>query len=406
MAVAVGWRVDDHLDTFALARNHGVRIIGVPARPAILRAQIDSGISGRASARNVRKFAGIIGREKDIMMLKIKARSARMGKPHERRQRPLFIGHVRHAGGHTVAKLALRQSCGIGVGDDNIGRNCVTIGQPNAADTCIVRQHLRHPNTRFDRRAAFVGHIAQRAGERVDTAIDQPDALCLGMRDQHQSGLTAIRVRSAVGGIAAKELLQARVLEMAANRLPQIVKRAHRQCIANAPRADPHHHGKRSARAISSQEWLVEHLEYTFRLGAKGAIGRRLARPGKIADSLFAAFGTGKQVQMPGVIPGMACNHGRAVDVDVVIERLSAFGEDLVEHIAHCKNGWPARDHSAINFDLPRLAADMILFFKHGYTVAARSQQCRAGKAANSGSNNGYIPAHRLPQTSFQRQYY
>lgn len=83
MAIAVGGCIDDHLDAFTTGRCAAQACLRCAA---ILRAQIDSGIRRSPAARYVSEFAGIIRGEKDIVMLQIKARGARMGKPHERGQ--------------------------------------------------------------------------------------------------------------------------------------------------------------------------------------------------------------------------------------------------------------------------------------------------------------------------------
>lgn len=82
MGVAIGRRIGDDLDAFAFPGGPG-RIV-LLARGTINCTQIDRWISRRTAPCNIAEFAGIIGREKDIVMGQIKPRCRGMGIPHQR----------------------------------------------------------------------------------------------------------------------------------------------------------------------------------------------------------------------------------------------------------------------------------------------------------------------------------
>ncbi len=193
---------------------------------------------------------------------------------------------------------------------------------------------------------------------------------------------------------------------MAANRLPQIVERTHGERIADPPRADPPHHRQWSARVITAKKRFIKNLVNPLCLGAKCAIGGRLAGSGKIADCRLAAVGIGEQIEVAAVVPRVPRDHVRATDRGIIVKVRTALIEDFIEHVAHGEDGRPTSHAYTIHFDLTRLAADVRLLFEHGHTMPARSQQGRTRQAANSRSDDGNVTAHRLPRMDYSGQSY
>ncbi len=82
MGVAIRGCVDDDLDAFALPFDRGLRWPEIGA--AILCANINRRLGWRTARADVFKFAGVIGREKDVMMGEVKTRRLGMSEPDER----------------------------------------------------------------------------------------------------------------------------------------------------------------------------------------------------------------------------------------------------------------------------------------------------------------------------------
>ncbi len=137
---------------------------------------------------NIGKFARVIGREKDVVMLQIEPGSARVRKPDECGKGTLMVGHIGDRAGAAFAKLALGESGWIGVAKHHVCMDCLARGQPHPAGTAVVDQQLRNLCSGADGSAASPRKVCKRASKRVDAAVDQPHAFCLGMRNQHQRG--------------------------------------------------------------------------------------------------------------------------------------------------------------------------------------------------------------------------
>jgi len=84
MMVAVGWRVDDDLESF--------RAVGPGRCPAILRTDIDGWVAGQTACFDLFEFTAIIVGKEDIVMIERKAFCFGKQCPCHRRKGPLRRG--------------------------------------------------------------------------------------------------------------------------------------------------------------------------------------------------------------------------------------------------------------------------------------------------------------------------
>jgi hypothetical protein len=132
---------------------------------------------------------------------------------------------------------------------------------------------------------------------------------------------------AAIGRVAAEQLLQPRIGEIAAQRAPERGVGAQVAVIGKAARAHPPAEGDRIGDG-GAQERLIDGVEDALRLRSKGAVAAGVGRAREHADRGLAGGGIGEQVEAV-VAPGVAGERGRRLHRQVVVERGAARVEDL-----------------------------------------------------------------------------
>jgi len=186
MGVAIGGRIDDDLKPFASAVG-AQRVVSL-ARRTINRADIGGRVGWRTTSGDVGKFARVIGREKDVVMGKIKAIGRGMRIPHQRRERSFGAGYAGHGVARPSAKAQVSKRRRIAIVNDDVSRNRFTARQPYARRAPALHQHFGNIGVGADRRALPCRKPRDGCRQRVNSSLDQPDAARLDMGDQHQRG--------------------------------------------------------------------------------------------------------------------------------------------------------------------------------------------------------------------------
>jgi hypothetical protein len=203
VAVAIGGRVDDDLQAFLAER-----------------ADISGRCGGHAASGDIAEFGGIIGREKDVMMVEIEALGLGVRQPDHCRERTRFFGHVARSGGRRAAQQSRCESRRVAIEDDFASGQSLATLQFNSGYDFILNGNAGDRLTIKKHHALFLGEPLQRIRQRAHPALDCPHTLRLDMSDQHQSGGRLEWGRPAIGRVTSKQLPQARVGEILAQRRP------------------------------------------------------------------------------------------------------------------------------------------------------------------------------------------
>ena len=143
--------------------------------------------------------------------------------------------------------------------------------------------HLARFGRVSERRAVADREVGESARDAMHSALDQPNALALDMRDQHQRCGRQEWGRSAIGGIAAEQLAQPGIPEVVVERAPHADERADLPEVAKAAKAEG---GDQSleTRPLRADEGPLERLVDALRAGAEIAIAARLGRSRESSD--------------------------------------------------------------------------------------------------------------------------
>ena len=142
------------------------------------------------------------------------------------------------------------------------------------------------------------------------------------MGHQDQGGRRLEGRRAAVGRVAGEELAQPRVAEVPAQGAPHGVEGLHapqRREAAESEGADQ----ARQARPGPAEKGVLQQREHLGRFGAEAPVVARLRRPGESGDGVLRAGLVGEEIERAAVLPGMARQGFRAMQVDVRLEALA-----------------------------------------------------------------------------------
>ncbi len=238
--------VDERKQALVVAR----RIVVV----AILRANID-GRRGRQTAahEDVVEFGAVIAREKHIVTKEREARRPSAHGERRRRERRLRAGPVARGALRLQAQQAGAQRSHIAVHYDGVRVDIFAIVERDARDAAGVDHQTLDVAPIDEPRAARLRQIGQRAGESVHAALDAPDAVHFDMRHEHQCRRRGEGRRSAIGGVAAEELAQARIAEIFSEFVPHRREGRDAQEVRQAAEARVTHEPQRT-RALRKYE--------------------------------------------------------------------------------------------------------------------------------------------------------
>ena len=177
--VAICWCIDDDLKPFRL-------IFRDACLPAIKRANISGGIGGRTARPDVSKLGFVIVREKDIVMVKIKATGFGVCEPDQSGKRPRFCRHFARSAGCRRPQQARSQSRGVAVKNDFVSCQIFAAGKLNPGNRFVLNIDARNRRVIAEYHALLAGQLLQSRCKRAHPAFDGPYALRLDMRDKHQ----------------------------------------------------------------------------------------------------------------------------------------------------------------------------------------------------------------------------
>ncbi len=215
-----------------------------------------------------------------------------------------------------------------------------------------ARAHLDDALGKEEADALLGRERGHRFGEPLHAARDAPDPLELDVGDQHQRRGREEGGRAAVGGVAAEELAQARVGEVAAELAPEGLEGLGAQQAAHAGGA----HRQRERRgARGADEAVLERLEHLGGALAEGAKSRGRGGSRELADGLGAAIRIGEEIEALAGAPGVAREQLRPGHRHPLVEARAGPREQLVEHPLHGEDGGAGVDPRAGHLELPDL---------------------------------------------------
>ena len=130
----------------------------------------------------------------------------------------------------------MRESAGITIEDDSVCLNYFAVGQPHNAS--VIRSgHAVDVFAIAKFSALYLPLFCNYLRQPVHAALNHPHAVLLDVCDEHQRRGRKIWRGAAISRIAAEQLAQARVFEIAIKLVPQRLKRAHRKQIREATQA-------------------------------------------------------------------------------------------------------------------------------------------------------------------------
>lgn len=250
-------------------------------------------------------------------------------------------------------------------------------------------------------RAIFSGDGFQCMGEGGHPAPDIPYALRLDMRNQHQRGRCLKGGGAAIGRVATEQLLQARIVKMLTEHLPETFIGADRDQVANPPQADPPHQWQGPADLGIAQHRPIENFINAFGFFRKAAIASGCFGTGKLTDGIRAFFGIGKQIERFVAAPGMAGERVGAFQFEMIVAAAAGRFEYIIDNIAHRENRGASIDCRAFHIELPDLAAGGFFLFQNGHRDPARREQGGAYETANAGADNDGLVLLHLRSGSF-----
>ena len=393
VGVAIGGRVDDDLEAFA-ARRCGAWCGIFGQRPAILRAQVDRWIGDLFAAPQLREFRAVIGRKEHVVARQREALRLRMAEPDQRGERAAGARRASDRAPCLLAEAPAGERCGIGIAQHRVRRDPLPVVENDAGGAARSGFDPGHPFAEQEPRAVLLREGFQRLCQRAHPAVDQPHALRLDMRDQHERGGRVEGRGAAICRVATEELAQALVLEMLAEHLPQALVRTDRGKIADAREADALHQRKRPEYLLLPQQAFIEDIVDPPRLGPEAAVAARGLRPGEVADRFLAAHRIGEQVESLALGPGVARDDRGGADGERGTQVAAADRENLLEHIAHREDRGARIDRLPVDGELARLAADAGLLLDHRDVVTARGEERCADQPADTGSDHDGGSAH------------
>jgi hypothetical protein len=173
--------VDDNLNAFRRAGcNAAARLI------AVLRADIDCWVSRWVTLpQYIGKLGGIIGGEKHIVALEVKALRRRINYPTKGRERAFGRLGWRHRAAGLCPEQRSRNRGGIAVGDDMISLERRSVIKPHCRYPPPL--HFNHSTAAAAANVSTAPHrkFSHRARDMVHPPLNRPDARLLDMRDQH-----------------------------------------------------------------------------------------------------------------------------------------------------------------------------------------------------------------------------
>ncbi len=235
----------------------------------------------------------------------------------------------------------------------------------------------------------------QRERKPVHAAFHQPHPARLDMCDQHQRRRRREGRRAAIGRVAAEQLLQPRVAEIAAKGAPQGGVRAQRAIITEAGEAHPPAEPQRIDLGVA-QERPVERVVEPLRLRPERTKAARLLYPGKGADGILAGLRIGEEVE-PGIAPSVTRKDLRPAGRKVIVERLAACGEHTREHVTQGEHGRAGIDRGAVDRDRAQLAAGSGGRLDDRDVESPCGEQCGGNEPANTRSDHYHALVSHAP---------
>ncbi len=129
---------------------------------------------------------------------------------------------------------------------------------------------------------------------------------------------------------------------------------------------------------------------------------RASRRSRKGADGVGRLRGVGEKVQFAARFPGMAREHMRRFQRKIISDGGAGLRENVVEHIAHRKNGRPRIDERAARIHLTHFAARPVEFLDDGHIAPLRGElDSRRQPSDPCADDNDAFFAHiKLPKTT------
>ena len=313
-------------------------------------------------------------------------KAGRFGKqvPCDGGQRPGRFRNGRHGGGNAVAEPAARDRSGVRRHDDGVRLDAFAAGEDNAGRLSGLDQHLSRVFGVAELGSGSRGDVRKCRGQPMHAALDEPDAHALHMSDEHQRRRRRVGRRAAVGGVTSKQLTQTRIVEVRSKCPPQSGERADLPQVSEIGPADQGPH----AWPNGANEGLIKRCEHAMRPRAELSIPCGLGGPGEGGNGVDRAVLVREEVDHAAVGPGVTCQHIDLLQSDMVGERKTGVGEDVLEDPAHGEYGRSGIELPAPDIHLAHLAARRAHPFDDDHVPSARRQQERGHQAADPGSDD------------------
>ncbi len=310
-------------------------------------------------------------------------------------------GALRPAGGRRgfFAKQRPAQRRHVAVEDHRAGGDPLPAHEPHRGGATALDLDPLDLRVKAKRRTLRFGQSAHRARQRMHAAFDRPDAFLLGMGDEHEGAGRGEGRGAAIGRVAAEELPQARIAEMAAERLPERHEGPGRPERAKVGVA---HISRKTGRrgALRQHEALVQRRENAPRLGGEAEKALGLCLAGEAPDRVGRFVAVGEQVEAlvgagAAAVPGMAGEDVELRRPELCVEVSARLSEEFVEHAAQGEDGGASIDRPTGRSDLPHLAAGLTLLLDHENRHAARGEVEGGGETADAGADHDDRASHR-----------
>lgn len=337
-------------------------------------------------ALQVVEFRAVVGGKEHVVAQQRKAACGRDQIPGHRRQRARGRLDGGRRAAHVVTEVAGRQRGDVGVGNHGARRQPLARGQSYTGDVIALQRDLADVLAVAELHAVTHAQCRQRLGQPVHAALDQPYAALFDVGHQHQGGRCIEGRRAAIGGVAAEQLAQPRVAEVAAERLPHRRKGAYAQDVdAGAARQFEW------PWPLGAHEAAVERAVDGLRLARETDEAPRLGGAGEVADGLGTAVDVGMQIQVLAGRPGVARQHFDLARADVRGEVAAGGVEDVLEYLAQRKHRRAGVEPQTGHVHLAQLAAGRACALGQRHRQAAAGQFERGYQARHAGTDHHHV---------------
>lgn len=216
------WRsVDENEQTFGRAIWRLRPIV------AILGADVDGRFKGkRATLRDCVELGFIIAGKQHVVPHQRKSLGASADRPGHGGERTGRLRQWRRRRRRALrSKQASGERCNIRVQNNRVRFEPLPTGKHDAARAAVLNEDRADLGVIAEPRAQLAREFAHRDRQLAHSAFDEPYALALDVRDEHQRRGRAKRGRTTVGRVSSEQLAKTRVLKMAREAAPHRTER-------------------------------------------------------------------------------------------------------------------------------------------------------------------------------------